>query len=71
MGIETLKAIEDDPELALVGQTDLGDDLESAIRQTEADAVEEKVKPSLSVTIPSTGIPSCREFAWPVKRSWT
>ena len=39
MGIETLKAIEDDPELALVGQTDLGDDLESAIRQTEADAV--------------------------------
>ena len=29
MGIETLKAIEDDPELALVGQTDLGDDLES------------------------------------------
>ena len=38
MGIETLKAIEDDPELALVGQTDLGDDLESAIRQTEADA---------------------------------
>ena len=32
MGIETLKAIEDDPELALVGQTDLGDDLESAIR---------------------------------------
>ena len=39
MGIETLKAIEDDPELALVGQTDLGDDLESAIRQTKADAV--------------------------------
>ena len=39
MGIETLKAIEDDPELALVGQTDLGDDLESAIRQTEADTV--------------------------------
>ena len=36
MGIETLKAIEDDPELALVGQTDLGDDLESAMRQTEA-----------------------------------
>ena len=39
MGIETLKAIEDDPELALVGQTDLGDDLESAIIQTEANAV--------------------------------
>ena len=53
MGIETLKAIEDDPELALVGQTDLGDDLESAIRQTEADAV-------VDFTTASTAFSNCK-----------
>ena len=53
MGIETLKAIEDDPELALVGQTDLGDDLKSAIRQTEADAV-------VDFTTASTAFSNCK-----------
>ena len=56
MGIETLKAIEDDPELALVGQTDLGDDLESAIRQTEADAV-------VDFTTASTAFSNCKALS--------
>ena len=56
MGFETLKAIEDDPELTLVGQTDLGDDLESAIRQTEADVV-------VDFTTASAAFSNCNSLA--------
>ncbi len=39
MGREAVKAVESDPELELVGQTDLGDDLEGVVQKTGADVV--------------------------------
>ena len=39
MGLEAVEAIENDPDLTLVGQTDLEDDLEVSIQQSGAEAV--------------------------------
>ena len=39
MGLEAVEAIENDPDLTLVGQTDLEDDLEVSIKQSGAEAV--------------------------------
>ena len=39
MGMETIKAVEADKELELVGQTDLGDDLAKTIKEKKAEVV--------------------------------
>jgi len=39
MGQEVVKAVEGDPELELVGQTDIGDDLEGVVQSQKADVV--------------------------------
>ncbi|SVD34256.1 uncharacterized protein METZ01_LOCUS387110, partial [marine metagenome] len=39
MGLEAVEAIENDPDLTLVGQTDLEDDLEVSIQQSGAEVV--------------------------------
>ena len=39
MGQESVKAVSEDPELELVAQTDLGDNLSDAIKQDQAQVV--------------------------------
>ena len=46
MGMETAKAVEKDPALDLVAQTDIGDDLGAKIRQTGAEVVIDFTHPS-------------------------
>ncbi|MBW2062155.1 MAG: 4-hydroxy-tetrahydrodipicolinate reductase [Deltaproteobacteria bacterium] len=49
MGREVVQAVESDPDLKLVGQTDLGDDLEEVIQETEAEVVVDFTVPAVRV----------------------
>ncbi|MBN2058754.1 MAG: 4-hydroxy-tetrahydrodipicolinate reductase [Candidatus Saganbacteria bacterium] len=49
MGAETVKAVKKDNDLILVGQTDMGDDLAKAIKQTKAEVVVDFTHPSVAL----------------------
>lgn len=50
MGQETVKAVKNDPELELVGETDVGDDLGALIKKTKAAVVVDFTQPTSRVT---------------------
>lgn len=47
MGQEVVRAVSDEADLSLVGQTDLGDDLERAVRETGAEVVVDFTVPAV------------------------